>query len=296
MLFHIKLWIKRLSRLLQKVSPGRLLLGVLLVLALVVVMLVSLIRPKGDPLDSAEILAIKNRGALRVAVRGSERGFGFLDEESGEYSGLEADIAREICARIFGDPEKVEFVRVNARTATERLAMNEADIVLALKTARETRYAATSPYYIDAFATMVLGDTYAKYEDLNGRRIGVVQEIGASKPEQPPTFLAMEELAKSRKLTFDYRVYASYPELKEALEARAVDAIVFPTAYLPRYYDSTKSMISEAISQEPYCALVRKTDQNLLEIADSVIKDMASSGALGALYAKYSLPVFGKTG
>jgi beta-glucosidase/6-phospho-beta-glucosidase/beta-galactosidase/ABC-type amino acid transport substrate-binding protein len=60
---------------------------------------------------SAKVLrAIKRRGYLRVGVRDGAPGLCSRDASTGEYTGLEVDVAREIARAVFGDPARVRFV------------------------------------------------------------------------------------------------------------------------------------------------------------------------------------------
>jgi beta-glucosidase/6-phospho-beta-glucosidase/beta-galactosidase/ABC-type amino acid transport substrate-binding protein len=63
---------------------------------------------------------IKKRGYLVVAVKEDVPGFGYRDPETGQWSGLEIDLARAITQDIFGDPSKVVFRPVQDR---ERLLL-----------------------------------------------------------------------------------------------------------------------------------------------------------------------------
>ena len=58
---------------------------------------------------------IKQRGYLVVAVKDDVPGFGSRDPQTGEWSGLEIDLARAIARDIFGDPGKVRFRPVQDR-------------------------------------------------------------------------------------------------------------------------------------------------------------------------------------
>lgn len=72
---------------------------------------------------------IQDRGYLIVAVRDDVPGMGYRDPETGEYSGLETDLARAIAKTIFGDspdsqsqhPNRVEFHPVKTHQRFSRL-------------------------------------------------------------------------------------------------------------------------------------------------------------------------------
>ncbi|NDJ23217.1 family 1 glycosylhydrolase [Nostoc sp. B(2019)] len=64
------------------------------------------------PLPKPVLRRIQDRGYLIVAVKDNVPGFGYRDPETGEFSGLEIDLARALAKQIFGDPSKVKFQAV----------------------------------------------------------------------------------------------------------------------------------------------------------------------------------------
>ncbi len=66
------------------------------------------------PLPQPLLNRIQNRGYLIVAVKDNVPGFGYRDPKTGEYSGLEIDLARAVAQQIFGDASKVVFRPVSA--------------------------------------------------------------------------------------------------------------------------------------------------------------------------------------
>ncbi|MDJ0734222.1 MAG: family 1 glycosylhydrolase [Nostocaceae cyanobacterium] len=72
------------------------------------------------PISSHLLRRVRKRGRLIVAVKDNVPGFGYKDPQTGEFSGLEIDLARAIAKEIFGDPNKVEF---RPATTKERLPL-----------------------------------------------------------------------------------------------------------------------------------------------------------------------------
>jgi len=60
----------------------------------------------------SELRAIRRRGHLVVAVRDDVPGLCFRDRGTGQWSGVEVDIARAVAARVFADPDRVRFRKV----------------------------------------------------------------------------------------------------------------------------------------------------------------------------------------
>ncbi|HSD56954.1 MAG TPA: family 1 glycosylhydrolase [Methanotrichaceae archaeon] len=73
------------------------------------------LAPKGTGLRR-----IQERGYLIVAVKSDVPGFSFLDPNTGEFCGLEIDLAHAVSKRIFSDAEMVRFHPV---TAKERIPL-----------------------------------------------------------------------------------------------------------------------------------------------------------------------------
>jgi len=58
---------------------------------------------------------IQDRGFLEAAVHFNAPGFGYRDERTGELSGLEIDLCREVARVLFADASKVRFSEVHTR-------------------------------------------------------------------------------------------------------------------------------------------------------------------------------------
>ena len=83
-----------------------------------------------------DVQKIVDRGVLRVGVKNTVLGFGFQDELTGEYTGMEISLAEKIADYLGVD---VEFTAVTAATRTELLDSGDIDCVLATFTITEER-------------------------------------------------------------------------------------------------------------------------------------------------------------
>ena len=104
---------------------------------------------------SADVQAIKDRGVLRVGVKNAVPGFGLQDALTGEYTGMEIDLAAKIAEELGVD---VEYTTVTAATRGELLDSGDIDCVLATFTITEERkktWDFTTPYYTDAVTVLV---------------------------------------------------------------------------------------------------------------------------------------------
>ena len=116
----------------------------LLVLVAILLLVVKQPIPQTDTTtelsNSDQVQAIIERGVLRVGVKQDVPNFGYKNPDSGEFEGLEIDIARKIAEE------------------------------------RKLLYNFTTPYYTDAVGFLVNKDSGIKtFTDLNGKTIGVAQ-------------------------------------------------------------------------------------------------------------------------
>jgi beta-glucosidase/6-phospho-beta-glucosidase/beta-galactosidase/ABC-type amino acid transport substrate-binding protein len=87
------------------------------------VTLAALSAPTAEPVDQPLALAeegtwlrrIQERGYLIAGVKDNVPGFGYRDPQTGEFSGLEIDLAKEIAWTIFGDRNKIQFRPVSTQ-------------------------------------------------------------------------------------------------------------------------------------------------------------------------------------
>lgn len=85
---------------------------------------------------------------LRVGVRDDIINFGFYNETTGKYYGLEIDLAAELAQRIGCDG--VEYITVTPDTRKDMLLNGEVDVVIAtysIAESREENFDFSAPYY-----------------------------------------------------------------------------------------------------------------------------------------------------
>ncbi len=80
--------------------------------------------------DGGTLGVIKERGKLICGVNSGVPGFGFLDEETGTFSGFDIDYCRALAVAIFNDPNAVEFRPLTAAARFTALATGEIDVLI----------------------------------------------------------------------------------------------------------------------------------------------------------------------
>ncbi len=246
---------------------------------------VSLSFAGGSKDGATEIDAIKKAGVLKVGVKVDVPKFGLKDPATGEISGLEIDIARAMAKEILGDPSKVEFQAVTAKTRGPLLDSGELDMVLATFTITEERklsYNFTDPYFTDGVALLVKKDSGIKLlKDLAGKTVGVAQSATTKK--------SLEAAAAEGGFSLKFSEYASYPEIKTALESGRVDAFSVDAAILAGYVDANSVILSERFAPQQYGAATKLANKTLAGVANGVVSKMKADGSLDALLAKWGL-------
>ena len=250
--------------------------------------------------DLAEdVQAIVDRGVLRVGVKNAVVGFGFEDPATGEYSGMEIDLANKIAESLGVD---VEFTAVTAATRTELLDSGDIDCVLATFTITDERKESwdfTTPYFTDHVGVLV--EDASGITDLSGL---VDKSVGVSSGSTSAKSLvaAMIEAGLISgdgydAETFDpatwtegvsFKQYEDYPSISTALSAGEVDAFCVDKSILAIYHTEGRSYISEEFAPQDYGVATTK-GSGLSAYVEELITGWLSDGTIDGLIESYGL-------
>ena len=253
----------------------------LLVLVAILLFVVKQPIPQTDTTtelsNSDQVQAIIERGVLRVGVKQDVPNFGYKNPDSGEFEGLEIDIARKIADELGVD---IEFTPVTAQTRGPLLDNGQVDLVIATFTITEERkllYNFTTPYYTDAVGFLVNKDSGIKtFTDLNGKTIGVAQ--GSI------TRTLISELADKYGIAVNFAELGSYPELSVSLRAHRTDAFSVDQSILSGYIGSKSELIDFSFSASDYGIVTKLSNKDLNNYLNSLVEKWTSDGSLQAIY------------
>ena len=227
--------------------------------------------------NSDQVQAIIERGVLRVGVKQDVPNFGYKNPDSGEFEGLEIDIARKIADELGVD---IEFTPVTAQTRGPLLDNSQVDLVIATFTITEERkllYNFTTPYYTDAVGFLVNKDSGIKtFTDLNGKTIGVAQ--GSI------TRTLISELADKYGIAVNFAELGSYPELSVSLRAHRTDAFSVDQSILSGYIGSKSELMDFSFSASDYGIVTKLSNKDLNNYLNSLVEKWTSDGSLQAIY------------
>ncbi len=242
-------------------------------LVLVIVMMLSFASCGG----SAEVTVetIQERGVLKVGVKDSLIGMGYLNPETGEYEGLEIDIARKIAEEM---GVEVEFLVVTPTTRLQMIDSGDIDISLSNFTITEERkmsYHFSAPYYIDAVGVMVLKNSgIASLEDLNGKTVGVTMSSTSAQSLK-------DYLGEGYELSFDE--FDDHAAIKLALSAGAIDAHCVDTVVLSSYMDDTTVILEERFAAQPFGVVSKLSNTQLNAYVDGLVDQWLADGTIDSL-------------
>jgi general L-amino acid transport system substrate-binding protein len=102
--------------------------SLMLILAM---MALSVVMVSGQADPEGKLAEVIDRGTLICGVSGTLPGFSFLDADTGEVSGFDADFCRALAAAIFGEAteDNLEFVPLNAAERFAALQNGDVDVL-----------------------------------------------------------------------------------------------------------------------------------------------------------------------
>jgi general L-amino acid transport system substrate-binding protein len=128
--------------------------------------------------DGGRLAAVQARGQLICGVNGGLPGMSVLNEETGQYEGMDADFCRAVAAAVLGDPDAVEFRVLTADQRATAIQGGEVDVIFRNTTNTISRDASWGDFgptiFYDGQGMMVNADLGATtLEDLAGATICV---------------------------------------------------------------------------------------------------------------------------
>ena len=247
----------------------------------------------------ADVQAIVDRGVLRVGVKNAVLGFGYQDPITGEYSGMEIDLANALAAQLGVD---VEFTTVTAATRTELLDSGDIDCVLATFTITEERKQSwdfTTPYYTDHVTVLVEDASGIKtLADLKDKLVGVSSGSTSARALTAAMIDAgVIDGAGFDKETFDaatwkdgisFQQFDDYPGISTALAAGQVDAFCVDKSILAIYKTEGRSYIDAEFAPQEY-GVATKKGSDFSAVCDELITGWLADGTVDQLIKENGL-------
>lgn len=235
-----------------------------------------------QPPEDETLLAIKQRGVLRVGVDASYPPF--ENVQGDQYVGFDIDLATRIAGHL--GVKKVEYANIGFDGLYDALGVKRVDILVSgLPQIPEYRkaFSYSTPYF-DAGQVLVRRQGQANLRsiaDLAGKTVAV--ELGSSGDTE-----ARRLTATVPELKVDSTYHAPDDALT-ALKKGLVDAAIVdsPSALGFMRREGGVEMVGEQITSEPYYVVVRADDHQLLEEINLTIATARTNGDLARLADKW---------
>ena len=238
----------------------------------------------GSGEGASKLQIIKDRGVLNCGVKADVLGYGYMDTATQEYEGLEIDLCYQIAAAVLGTTYEeakeqglCDFTTVTPSTRGTLIDSGALDIVAATYTItpeREEDWDFSTPYRTDSVGIMVKkANGWTSMEDLDGQVIGV--STGSTTQQLVEQMIQDEGFS----CTPIFQEYASYPEIKDALDAGMVQAFAMDRSTLNTYMEDSVELLQPEIEfgTQEYGVATEK-DSDLSPVVDDTVKELLENG------------------
>ena len=237
-------------------------------------------------------------GTFRVGVKQDVYGFGYLDETTGVYEGMEIDLGAMIAEALGYDD--VEYTTVTAATRGQMLDNDELDCVIAtftIKPERKESWDFSTPYYTDAVTVLVENASgIADLAGLAGKTVGV--STGSTSAKALATamadagVIAAFDADKFEIATFDggvkFKEFDDYPAISLALDAGDVDAFCVDKSILANYKTDDRSFIADSFAPQDYGVATKKGSELSAKV-EELVTGWLADGTIDGLIAEWGL-------
>ena len=234
--------------------------------------------------NDSKLSEIRDRGVLRAGVKLDVPGFGFYNDDTREFEGLEVDIARLIAQKILGDENAVEFFGVTTQTKGPMLTNGELDLVIATFTITDERkelYNFSQSYYTEMIGFMVRADSdLQSMADMAGKSIGIMQMTTSEN--------ALITEAARLGIEVDLVRHASYPEMKAALLSGKIDSFSADTSILVGYNDNDTRILDESFNPQNYGIATKLENEKFAKYIDDFLSTIIMDGRYAEIIDRWS--------
>jgi polar amino acid transport system substrate-binding protein len=253
---------------------------------------VASLRPAGPATTSVPpgsyMAEIRERGYLRVGVDVATMQLSSVDPRTGDFVGFDVDMAREVAAALFGDPDAIAFVGIPSSDRVRVLVDGEVDLVADTFTptcGRREDVEFSTDYYTSAQDVLLRSDDPARtVDDLAGRRIcasagSTTLANLADLPDPGPEPVGVAERA----------------DCLVMLQQGEVDGLSTNDTILAgfRAQDPNLRILGVSISTEPTALGLPPGHPEWVRYVNAVLEDVRASGRWEALYQEWLAGLLG---
>lgn len=236
-------------------------------------------------------------GSLKVGVRDDIMNFGYLNEETGKYYGLEIDLAEKLGEKL--GYEEVEFVTVRPDNRKEMLEEGKVDCLIAAYSIADTRkesFDFSVPYYTDETGIMVeKSSLFQDVKDLKGKTVGILAGSNAGPLLAQKLYelgIITDKVISNTDTATEYEGASvikteKYSDLDRLLETGEVDAVCMDKCIAQNYLNDSRKYLDVAVAQQQY-GVATKKDSDLSKPVADAIQEMLDDGTIAELIDKWN--------
>lgn len=236
-------------------------------------------QPKAPTFPAGSYMeTIQKRGMLKAGVKQDQVGFGYLDPRTNKTEGFDVDMVKEIAKAIFGDPEKVELIKVVSAQRIPFLQEDQLDIVAATMTINDERKQQidfSDVYYLAGQQVLVpRNSTATSIKDFAGKT--VCSAKGSTSEQNIRTQQPAAQL-----LLFD-----TYSECLTAMQQGRADGISTDDIILKglQKQDPNTKLIGDPFTKEPYGMGIKKGRSEFVKFVNDLVAEMKKDGRWATIY------------
>ncbi|MHC1761001.1 MAG: basic amino acid ABC transporter substrate-binding protein [Negativicutes bacterium] len=238
-------------------------------------------KPEAKPAPVSRIDQIKKNGKLILAT-GNYRPFEYHDEKTNKIIGYDIDVAEALAKKI-GVPLVIQEMQFTGLIPS--LQNGQADFVIAAMyiTPQRREIVDFAEPYMDTGMTVVVrkDDNVIKGpNDLNGKTVGVKAGATSEKVVQDLNAKGAKITIKSYKETVDHNL-----DLQNGRLDAAVNDLLNQLEY--NKTNPALKVVGEPFTKAQLGIAVKKGDKELLDLINTVLKELKQSGESDKLYKKW---------
>jgi polar amino acid transport system substrate-binding protein len=224
------------------------------------------------------LAAIQARGKLIAGVDQNSYRFGFRDPLTGELSGFDIDIAKQVAKAIFGDENRIQFRTVTSSTRIDAVRNGEVDLVVETMTMNCERWqqvSFSSEYFTAGQRVLVhRGSGLTGIKDLAGKK--VCAAAGST---------SIRNLASDPARPVPVAV-AGWTDCLVMLQQNQVEAVSTDDSILAGLaaQDPNTEVVGDAFTDEPYGIAIKQENADLVRFVNGVLERIRTDGTWTGLH------------
>ncbi|MET0133194.1 MAG: glutamate ABC transporter substrate-binding protein [Kibdelosporangium sp.] len=237
--------------------------------------------PPGQMPANTTMQRIQAKGKLVVGVDQNTYNMGFRDPFTGEIQGFDIDMARNIAAAIFGDPNKIQLRAVTSDQRIPALKAGDVDIVVR-----------TMSITCDRLKEVFFSTVYyeAKQQVLVRKNSGItgIEALGGRRVCATKSSTSLRNIAEAPSKPIGVSV-SDWTDCLVMLQQGQVDAVSTDDVILAGMaaQDRYTEVVGAPLANEPYGMAIPRQNDDFVRFVNAVYERARADGTWAASYGRW---------